>query len=347
MMRFESQQYIYLLALIPLLVLMYLIIQKMNTKKIEKFFKKELYFNLTKNISFTKRKLKFALEMLVLLCILLSLARPQMGESTEKVKMEGVELVIALDVSNSMLAEDLKPSRLAVAKNTINRLLDRISGYKVGLVAFAGSAAVISPLTTDYSAIRTFLETINTDTISTQGTNVRAAMQAANEAFQRGGTESDEFSKVTKVVIVISDGEDHEAGAITEADNLVKKGVRIFAMGAGTEQGAPVPMRDNFGQLQGYKKDKSHATVMSKVNTGFLRKLAASGKGAYFHVTFSGDEIRDLEKELDRLEKSEFESDFMRKYNERFQIPLMLAFLLLIIELLLSDLKFQGRPKNS
>lgn len=302
-------------------------------------FKPEIYASLTRFVSKRKRNIKFILEVLTITFIILSLARPQLGESTEQVKLEGIEIVFALDISNSMLAEDLKPSRLDVAKNIISKLLDRISGYKVGLIGFAGSAALMSPLTTDYSAIKMFLETINPESISTQGTNFGAVITTAMDSFKRGGVEQDDLTKVSRVIIFISDGENHDEQTLKRVKELVDQGVRIFTIGAGTAQGAPIPHRDDFGQLKGYKKDKSGQIVMSRVNTDFLRQLASAGKGAYYHASFTGDEVRQLEADLDKIEKTEFESDFLRKYDERFQIPLFIAFLLLIFEMLMSERK--------
>ena len=339
MFRFQDTYYLYYLSAVPVLIVLAYLAFKIRGDRVKKLFKPEIYESLTRFVSKRKRNIKFVLEVLALIFIVLSLARPQFGESTEQIKMEGIEIVFALDISNSMLAEDLKPSRLDVAKNTISKLLDRINGYKVGLIGFAGGAALMSPLTTDYSAIKMFLETINPSSISTQGTNFGAVITTAMDSFKRGGVEQDDLTKVSRVIIFISDGENHDEQALKQVKQLVDQGVRIFAIGAGTAQGAPIPSRDEFGQLKGYKKDKSGQIVMSRVNTDFLRQLANAGKGAYYHASFTGDEVRQLEADLDKLEKTEFESDFMRKYDERFQIPLFIAFMLLVLEMLMTERK--------
>lgn len=346
MFRFQDSSYLYYLVVIPILITLAILAYKIHLGKIKKLFKPQIYDFLVKQVSYKKRNIKFILETLAIAMIVTSLARPQLGETTEQIKMEGIEVIFALDVSNSMLAEDIKPNRLDVAKNIINKLLDRISGYKVGLIGFAGSAALLSPLTTDYSAIKMFLESINTNSISNQGTNFGAVIQNAMESFKDGGVEQDDLTKVSRVIIFISDGEDHDDKSLKEAKALVKQGVRIFAIGAGTAQGAPIPMRDDFGQLKGYKKDKNGQIVMSKVNTDFLRQLAAEGKGAYYNASFSGDEVKQLEVDLGKLEKSEFESDFMKKYDERFQIPLFIAFVLLIVEMSMSERKDEDHSSN-
>lgn len=322
---------------IPLILILVIFSAKVYSLKIHKLFKREIYEELAQNVSLQKRNIKIALELLTLAFVILALARPQLGESTEKIKMEGFEVVFALDVSNSMLAEDLKPSRLEVAKRTIDKLLDRMTGYKVGLIAFAGNAGLVAPLTTDYSAIKTFLETTGTSSVSEQGTNFSTMIDAATDVFRRGGAESDEHTRITRVVVVFSDGEDHESQAIKKVKELTKEGVRIFTVATGTAQGAPVPIRDAYGQLQGYKKDKTNNIIMSKVNVAFLQELSRVGQGVSYNASFSGDEVRELERDFDKLEKTEFESESLQKYDERFQIPLTLALFILVAELLLTD----------
>lgn len=346
MFRFQDIYFLNYLLAIPVLIVCAYLAFKVRSQKNKQFFKPEIYDYLTSYVSRKKRNIKFILEILALVFIVLSLARPQLGETTEQIKMEGIEIIFALDISNSMMAEDLKPNRLEVAKNTITKLLDRISGYKIGLIGFAGSSALLSPLTTDYSALKMFLETISPDSVSTQGTNFGNVIQSAMESFKRGGVETDELTKVNRVIVFISDGEYHDEKALSKVKELAAKGVRIFAIGAGTAQGAPIPARDNFGQLKGYKKDKSGQIVMSRVNTDFLRELAAAGQGAYYNASFSGDEVRQLETDLGKLEKTEFESDFMKKYDERFQIPLFIAFVLLILEMSMTERKEEKEGKS-
>lgn len=344
--RFESTNYFYYLLVLALVIplMWYAIIYQ--SRKLRKIFDAHILEALAGRIETKRRYLKSLLEIIIIILLVLALARPQSGESTEKIKMEGIELVFALDLSNSMMAEDLKPSRLELAKKTISRLLDRLSGFKVGLIGFAGNAVLLSPLTTDYSALKLFLDSANPDAISSQGTNFSSVIEAAKEAFQRGGTENDELSRVTKVIIFLSDGEDHEEGALKQARALVDQGIRIFSVGVGTAQGAPIPIRDEFGNLKGYKKDNSNQTVVSKVNSSFMQQLAREGKGSYYHASFDGSEVLGLEKDLNKLEKTEFESDFMRKYDENYHIPLLLALLLLFVELLIPDRSLVVRRKS-
>ncbi len=335
--RFESISYLYWLGVLAVLVPLIWYALILIPKKFQKFFDPSILIVLTQGLSVRRKKIKALIELSVVVLLILALARPQSGESSEKIKMEGIELVFALDLSNSMMAEDLKPSRLDLAKKAIARLLDRLSGFKVGLIGFAGNAALLSPLTTDYSALKLFLDSASPDAISSQGTNFSAVMQTAKEAFDKGGTENDEISKVTKVIIFLSDGEDHEEGALKQAEALVNQGIRIFAVGVGTAQGSPIPIRDEFGQLKGYKKDNKNQTVVSKVNSSFMQELARRGKGSYYHASFDGSEVLGIEKDLNKLEKTEFESDFLKKFDENYELPLLIALVLLFLELLVTE----------
>jgi len=242
--------YLYSLSAIPVLVVLAFIAFKIRSDKIKRLFKLEIYNSLTGHLSKRKRTIKFILEVLALTFIVLSLARPQLGESTEQVKMEGIEIIFALDISNSMMAEDLKPNRLEVSKNIITKLLDRVNGYKIGLIGFAGSSALMSPLTTDYSALKMFLETINPDSISNQGTNFSSVIKNATESFKRGGLEEDDLTMRSKVIVFISDGEDHDADTLKQAKELVSKGERSLTIGAVTAKRAQIQAKHYFGRLK-------------------------------------------------------------------------------------------------
>ncbi len=274
-----------------------------------------------------------------MLLLLVALARPQFGQKTEKVKVQGIEMVFAIDVSNSMMAEDAKPNRLALVKRTVDRLLERMSGHRVGLIAFAGSPILISPLTTDYSAIRMFVGSLSTDSVSTQGTNIRDTLANGLGAFKRGGVDDTETEKVTRVMIIFSDGEETEGKALEKAKDLASQNIRIFAVGVGTDAGAPIPMRDESGNLRGYKKGDDGETHLSRVNDNFLRDLGRAGGGGYYHATFSGTEVGQIEEDLNKLEKSDFETETVSNYNERYQPILLAAFLIALLEFALGERK--------
>lgn len=339
MFRFHDPTYFYYLIILPIIGLLYVLFSLNSKRVFNKYFSDRLFFVLSSNVSKVKRNFKLALQLLALAAIIIALARPQFGQKSDKIKIEGIELIFAVDVSNSMMAEDVKPSRLELAKKSIERLLERMPGHKVGLIAFAGSAALASPLTSDYSALNMFIDSLSPDSVSTQGTNFRETLITSVNAFKRGGAEQDENHKITKAVVIFSDGEDNEKGALDKAKDLVSQGIRIFTVSVGTEKGAPIPMRDSFGKLTGYKKDKSNQTVMSQLHSEFLQKLAEEGKGGYYHATFTGEEISQIEEDINKLEKTEFESEMIRNYDEKYQIPLLLAFVVAFLEFLLTEKK--------
>lgn len=297
---------------------------------------------LLRSYSPARRRLKTVLLLLALTCFILSLARPQLGSRMDKIKSEGVELVIAMDVSTSMLAEDVKPSRLEHLKSEMSRLFDLLGGDKVGLIAFAGSSVLLSPLTPDKSALKMYLEGLSPFTVETQGTDVHKALLEARDAFDRGGVDPDEGAKVTRVILVASDGEDHEEGAIEEAKKLLKDGYRVFTVAFGTERGGPIPLRDERGMLRGYKKDRQGNVVNTSTKGKFLRDLAQAGGGSFFHAAFGAGEARAIKEDLDKLQKTEFASELATQYDEKFQIPLGIGLVFSFLGFILGD-----RRKNA
>lgn len=342
-MRFAQPEAFQLMWLIPIMWIASIAFEKRARKIMTQALGEKLTPFLSASVSNTKRRLKFVLVLLAMVCFVFALARPQSGQSLQEVKLQGVELMIAIDVSNSMLAEDVKPSRLQHAKSEMMRLLDLLSGDKVGVIAFAGSAVLISPLTTDKSSLKMFIESLSTESVETQGTNVTKALSEARAAFDRGGIENDDTSRVTRVILVLSDGEDHEKNAITEARKLADDGTRIFALAFGSEKGAPIPIRDERGFLREYKRDRNGQNVLSRVDGKFLRELAETGKGAFHHATFGGQEAKLIKADLDKLQKSEFASSLATNYDERFQIPLILGLVFALLSLLVGERRAAGR----
>lgn len=283
-----------------------------------------------------KRTFKLFLQSLVLVLMLIAWARPQGGETEIPVVSEGVEIMLVVDVSESMLAEDLRPSRLAQAKAELSRLVDLLPGHKIGIVAFAGSANAVSPLSTDPGALKMYLDSLSPLAVSSQGTDFRSALSEAQAAFERGGAKKDQNIKVTRVVLVASDGEDQEQGALDEAQNLVSQGVRIFALVYGTEKGAPIPVRDSAGNLAGYKKDRQGQTILTTVKGEALKALAEAGRGAFYFSSFGGDHLKLIVEDINKLEKAQFETKSNKQYEERFQLFLMGALLLGFLELILT-----------
>ena len=341
MMRFANSEYLYWLWIIPLLVMAWAWTGRNVQKEIEKVFGGQLSRFLTSSVSPFLRRVHLILRLSALALLIIALARPQMGMSLQQVKLQGVEIVVALDVSNSMLVEDIKPSRLEYAKVEISRLVEMLSGDKVGLVAFAGSAVLLSPITSDKSALKMYLDGVGTESVERQGTAISKALKEAKGAFERGGIESDDANKTTRVILVVSDGEDQEDDAIAEAKKLSGEGVRIFTLAVGTERGGPIPIRDERGYLKAYKRDQSGQNVNSQVKGSFLRQLADVGRGAFRHASSGGAEAATIKAELDKLEKTEFDSSVQTNFDEKYQVPLFLAMLLILIDIALTDRKWK------
>ncbi len=336
-MRWAHPEYLYLILLLPLLWGLAWFSQKQGWSVLQKHFGGSLQSLWKTQISLVRRYWKWTLRVLVLTFLLLALARLQLGQSQQSVKSEGFEIFFAFDVSNSMLAEDLRPSRLEKAKIDMSRLVDNLGGSKMGVIAFAGSATVISPLTQDTSAVKMYIDSLDTNTISTQGTDFEAALATAEDAFERGGAGED--SQVTRVIILASDGEDQEKGALEKAEQLRKKGIRIFSVAYGTEKGAPIPERDRMGFLKGYKKDQQGQTILTTVHGEALKALAEKTKGYFTFATTDSSFVQDILKHLNTLEKKEYESEMQVQYDEKFQVFLFLAFVAAMAEMLLADTK--------
>lgn len=343
MFRFENLVAFNYLWTIPVLIVLGYIFDRQSRKKMEAAIGSRLYPFLSSSVSAKKRKIKNALQLLVLFLFVLALARPQMGESQQEVKSEGVEIIFAVDVSESMLAEDVKPSRLEQAKAELSRLIDLMPGNKVGVVAFAGSAALLSPLTNDPGAIKMYLDSLEPNSVSSQGTNFTDALLTAQEAFNRGGVSTDESVKVTRVILIASDGEDHERGALDAAKKMADEGVRIFTLAYGTEKGGAIPVRDGMGFLKGYKKDRSGQTILTTVKGEALRSLAQAGQGSFYFATFGGMQTKHLVEDIGKLERAQFDTTMATQYEERFQSLLLLAILLALFEIFLGERRLSFR----
>lgn len=339
MFRFGDPSAFYWLWLVPIVLAAALFFARRSRTRITKILGEKVAPFLTSSISRKKRLWKLILQLAALTCFVIALARPQMGQSKQEVHSEGVELMMVLDVSDSMMAEDVKPNRLEQLKTEMSRLIDLMPGNKVGIVAFAGSAALLSPLTSDPNALKMYLDSLSTTSVSSQGTNFQRALKEAEDAFDHGGVTTDDVNKVTRVILLASDGEDQEPGAVDAAKKLVKKGIRIFSLAYGTEKGAPIPERDGMGFLRGYKKDRNNQTVLTTVHGDALRELAQVGQGSFYFAVFGGNHLQKIVDDINKLQKAQFESEFAVQYDERFQIFVGLALLLLALELLLGERK--------
>jgi Ca-activated chloride channel family protein len=331
MIRFENIGFLYALALIPALVLIYWWAMRLKLKSLKSFGDLELLKSLISDTSRYKHLVKFILSSAALFFIILGLANLQVGSKLEEVKREGVDIMIALDVSNSMTAEDIKPNRLESAKQEISRLIDKLQNDRIGLIVFGGDAYLQLPLTTDYSAAKLLLSTINTDIVPVQGTAIGSAIRLASKSFIGG-------EKKYKVLIIITDGENHEDDAITEAKNAASDGIIVHTIGMGSVFGTPIPVYQNNNQV-GFKKTQDGNTVLTKLDEAGLQQIANAGNGVYIRATNRQDELETILKEISAMEKKEYASKVFTEYEDRFQYFLGFALFFLTIDFFLSERK--------
>lgn len=327
MFRFEDPIYLYLLAAVPLLFLIRWLMVRQQKKRLRKFGDLELVRQLMPDVSRWRPAVKFWLLLGALTLLIVMLARPQMGTKISHEKRTGIETIICMDISNSMLAEDVAPSRLDRAKMMVENLVDHFHNDKIGLIVFAGDAFVQLPITSDYVSAKMFLSSISPSMIATQGTDIAAAVSMASHSFtQQEG--------VGRAIIVITDGEDHEGRALEAAAAAKDNGMRTYVLGIGSPSGAPIPTGDGD-----YLKDNTGQTVMTGLNEDMCRQLADAGGGAYIHVENNSNAQEQLDHELDKLAKKEISSTIYSEYDEQFQAVGILALLLLIIEICILEIK--------
>lgn len=330
-MRIAQIDFIYvLLILLPLLIAFYWFVFRMKRKAKERFGNLALIEKLSLSYSPKKQRRKVDLMLLGVFFLLFSLARPQLGTKLTLMKREGVDIIIAMDVSLSMLAEDIKPNRLEKAKQEINGLISRMKGDRVGLVAFAGVPFVQCPLTLDYSAAKMFLDIIDVNLIPQPGTALGDAVRASIKAFNQK-------ERKYKVLILLTDGEDHDSDPLGAAEEASKEGIRIYTIGIGSVQGEPIPIKDNRGQVTGFKKDKEGSVIVSRLDEVTLQKIALTTGGKYYHATSGEMELDKIYDEISKMEKKELEGKLLTQYEDRYQYFLLLSVVFLTIEFLLSE----------
>ena len=335
--QFQHEIYLYGLLLIPLLVIVWVFVKAQQRKQLDKLGERQLIDKLIPGLSMPKKNWKFTLMMLALASMFIALANPQLGSKIEKVQRKGIDLIVALDISNSMLAEDIKPNRLARAKRAISKLVDRLQGDRIGLIVFAGEAYTQLPITTDYSAAKMFLSTVSPDFINAQGTSIARAIELGRNTFAEMSDQA-EAGKRNRAIIIITDGEDQEEGAVKQAEEAAKEGIIVYTIGMGTEQGGPIPLyRGN--RMIGYKKDRDGHTVITRLNQVELQKIAAAGNGIFVRANNTKVGLNKILDEINKLDKTEIESQVFKDYESHFQIFAFLAFLLLVVEFLLGERK--------
>jgi Ca-activated chloride channel family protein len=338
MFRLAHPQFVYLLLLIPLWVLIFVYARKRKNKALSSFGDYNLVMRLLPEYSSTRVIIKFILWSVAWLLVVIGMADPQTGSKLEKIKRKGVDMIFALDVSNSMMAQDITPNRLERAKQAIIHVLGKLENDRVGLVAFAGKSYIQMPLTTDYSATRLFLSNINPGMIPVQGTAIGDAIETSVSSF--GNT------KQSKAIIIITDGENHEDNALEAARNAASKGIRVYTIGIGLTEGAPIPVYSGTTQI-GYKKDGSGVTVITRLNEPMLQDIAKAGKGIFVRANNSQSGVQEVFDQINKLEKVEYNEAFFSDYEDRYQFFILAALILLFSETLIADRKgwLAGRIK--
>jgi len=332
MFRFANPEYLHLLYLIPVLLVFFFFFLKKKKSLLKKFADERVHSVLFGMKSFYKESAKYGMVLFALGLLILAVARPQIGNRVEEVKQIGIDVYVLLDVSASMKAEDLKPSRLEKAKNEISELMRKLQGDRIGLIIFAGDAYVQFPLTTDYGAANLFLSTVDVNSIPQQGTAIASAITLAAKSFDTKAT-------TKKVMVIITDGEDHEGDIDSAVKDAVDKDILIYTIGMGSPSGAPIPIYDANNQQVGFKKDANGATVLTKLDEATLQQIASKAGGKYYLSSSYQNELDLIYKDLSSLEKSEYGSKKITDFDDKYFYFLIPALLLLAWELFLNERK--------
>lgn len=319
MFRFANSEYLYLLLLIPLLALFYALVARRRRHLLAKFGNLELLKGLMPDFSRGRLRLKFTLYLLAFACVVLAAARPQFGSKLREEKAKGVEMMLVVDVSNSMLAEDFEPNRLERTKYAIGKLFEGLQQERVGLVAFAGEPKVQLPITSDYRMAQAFAKRLSPTLVGEQGTAIGKALQLATLSFSSQSEQS-------RVIVLITDGENHEDDAIEAARVAKVQGIRIYTIGIGTPEGAPIKIDGEF------VKDENGEMVVSKLNEQMLEQIATSTEGAYVRATKQSIGLDEIVKSINEMEKSELSTIRYEEYNEQYQYLLAVALVLLLLD---------------
>jgi len=338
MFRFAHSEILYALYLVPLVIFLIWYSVRNQKKLLEKFANTKLHHVLFPNKSRLKIFIKSGLIILSIVLLTLSLANPQIGSKIEEVKQVGIDVFILLDVSLSMKAEDIKPSRLEKAKHEISKLIQKLHGDRIGLIVFSGNAFIQFPLTTDYSAANLFLSAVSVKSVPQPGTAIGPAIKLAFNSFKKD-------EETQKAIVVITDGEDHEGElntVIEEANNL---GVKIYAIGLGSPQGVPIPIYNNSGQQTGYKKDRNGTTVLTRLDETTLEEITSKGNGKYYRGSNTDNELEMIYNDLASLEGKEFGATKITEYEDRYYYFLLPAILILLFELFINDSKSKWLKK--
>lgn len=324
MFRFGEPLYLYLLIVVPILAAFYFYSNYRRRKRLKEYGDMELLKQLMPEVSKYRPDVKFWLMLAAMVMVIFMLSQPQFGSKMETVKRQGIETVVALDISNSMLAQDVAPSRLEKSKKLISRLVETFNNDKVALIVFAGEAFTQLPITSDYVSAKMFLETISPSLISTQGTDIRAAINLAMKSF----TPND---GVGRAIVLITDGENHEGGAIEAAQEAAKKGIHVFVLGVGSPDGSPISVEGS----NEFRRDKDGNVVVTRLNEEMCREIARAGNGMYVRVDNTNNAERALNAEVNKLAKADVETQVFTEFDEQFRVLAWLALILLAVEIMI------------
>ncbi|MGA9639425.1 VWA domain-containing protein [Flavobacterium sp.] len=330
-MELDESKYLYLFILLPLVVLLFLFNMYWKRKKQKEFGDLESINRLSPERSVFKPVLKLIVILLAFVGLILGLVNPKIGTKMETVKREGIDIVFAMDVSKSMLAEDIAPNRLEKSKQLVSQIINQLGNDRIGIVAYAGSAFPVLPITTDYSVAKMFLQSMSPDMVSSKGTSL-------DDAIKLSATYFDDKSKTSKLLILISDGEDHSEGALAAAEEANKQGMRIITIGVGTEKGATIPLKRN-GVVESYQRDKNGEVVVTKLNPVSLQTIAKATKGGYVNGNNTKETMEYIKNTLDNIQKTEFEATQMADFQSQFQWFLGFAFILIFADVFLLERK--------
>ena len=331
MFQLEEKIWFWALLIIPVIVVFFLLLLLWKKQTQKKFADKALLKRLSPNQSVFKSVLKVIVLSLAFASLAIALVNPKIGTKLETVKREGVDIVFAIDVSKSMLAEDIKPNRLEKSKQLVSQIINNLGSDRVGIIAYAGKAFPQLPITTDYSAAKLFLQNMNTDMLSSQGT-------AINEAILLAKTYYDDDEQTNRVLVIISDGEDHSEAAVQVAEQASQEGIKIFTIGVGEAKGGPIPLKRN-GIVTGYKKDSQGETVITRLDETTLKNIAAQANGQYIQGRTTDKVVNQMKDILNKMDKTEFEAKQIADFKDQFQWFLGLAILLFFIDIFLLERK--------
>lgn len=337
MYELDEKKYLSFLLIVPILVLLFLFNQYWKRKKQREFGDLEMIQKLSPEKSVFKSVLKFTVLILAFGFLVIGLVNPKIGTKSETVKREGIDIVFAIDVSKSMLCEDVAPSRLEKSKQIVSQIINQLVGDRIGIVAYAGSAFPVLPITTDYGVAKMFLQSMNPSMVSSQGTSL-------DEAIKLSSTYFDDDKKTSKLLILISDGEDHSEGAIDAAEEASKLGLKIITIGVGTAKGGPIPLKEN-GRVLSFKRDQNNAVVVTKLNEESLKVISKNTKGGYVNGNNTKEVLEYVKNALDNIEKTEFEAQQFTDYNSQFQWFLGIAFFLLLLDVFFLERKTKWLKK--